>query len=292
MAEENWALAQQTANQAAQAWTNYANNKRNQENFERQMQFQEDSLRSQIMYQDTQYARASHDNDIATLMDSYRRAGLDPREALNRQPNATPMSAPSGMSAPRAPQADSSMLSAMFQQQHESRLDDVQRALSASRLMSDEQERHNLQTSAYKMLMDVLHDSQRIKIDDASLALKWYDIYNSLTQQKAELAEKARQHNESLAETKRHNKAVEEDDPYKHAIQNIDWTLQYMLEKGGSIFQNAGKVFDNVVEDASSTVSRAQKGVKKVKGFVKNAVGNVPRKVPKHPYESATPTYR
>lgn len=266
---ENWALAQQTATQAAQAWTNYANNKRNQKNFEDEMQFQEDSMRSQMMYQDASYARAMHDNSISALMDQYRTAGLDPRSAINANPNNAPQSAPSGMSAPRAPQADSSMLNAMFQRQHESRLDDVQRALSASRLLTDETQRNHLQTSAYKMLQDALNDSKRVNIEDASLAVKWYDVISGLEQRKAELEEKEREFNANLKETHRHNVAVETDDPYKHMIDNISYTIDYMMSK-----------MPEDVQKAKEVVKRSAEGVKKTaKGVVDRVKGYIPKKV-------------
>lgn len=261
--------AQPYINQAVGAWQMYADNKRNQANFEKQMQFQEDSMRSQMMYQTAMYERANTDNSIASLMSQYRDAGLDPREALNAQPNNTAPSAPGGMSAPRAPQADSSMLSAMFQRQHESRLDDVQRALSASRLLSDESQRNHLQTSAYKMLQDTLHDSQRINIEDASLAVKWYDVIAGLEQQKAELEERKRQHDESLKETHRHNVAVETDDPYKHMLDNITYTIDYMLDKMPEDVKKAKKVIQRTSEHVKSGA----------KGVVDRVKGYIPRKV-------------
>lgn len=269
--DEDFSHVMQTANQAVSAWQTYADNKRNQRNFEEQMQFQEDSMRSQMMYQTAMYSRASHDNSISALMDQYRSAGLDPREALNAQPNHQAPSAPSGMSAPRAPQADSSMLNAMFQRQHESRLDDVQRALSASRLLTDETQRNHLQTSAYKMLQDALNDSKRVDIEDASLAVKWYDVVAGLEQQKAELEEKKRQHDENLKETNRHNVAVETDDPYKHMIDNISYTIEYMLGKMPEDVRKAKEVIrrtaDDVKEGAKGVVDRAKSYIpKKVKG--------------------------
>lgn len=263
--------AQPYVNQAVGAWQMVADNRRNQANFEKQMQFEEDSLRSQMMYQTAAYARANSDNSISSLMASYRAAGLDPREALNAQPNNTAPSAPSGLSAPRAPQADSSMLSAMFQRQHESRLDDVERALSASRLLSDESQRNHLQTSAYKMLQDALHDSQRVKIEDASLAVKWFDVIAGLQQQKADLEERKRQHDENLKETHRHNVAVETDDPYKHMIDNITYTIDYMLDKLPEDVKKAKKIIrrsaDDVKAGAKSVIDRAKGYLpRKVKG--------------------------
>ena len=267
--DEDFSQAMQTANQAVAAWQMYADNKRNQGNFEKQLQFQEDSMRSQMMYQTAAYSRAHHDNSISALMEQYRMAGLDPREALNAQPSNTAPSAPSGMSAPRAPQADSSMLSAMFQRQHESRLDDVQRALSASRLLTDESQRNHLQTSAYKMLQDALNDSKRINIEDASLAVKWYDVISGLEQQKAELEEKKRQHDENLKETHRHNVAVETDDPYKHMIDNISYTIDYMMSKMPEDVKKA----KNVIQRTADHVNAGAKGV------IDRAKGYIPRKV-------------
>lgn len=275
--------AQPYVNQAVGAWQMYADNKRNQANFEKQMQFQEDAMRSQMMYQTAMYDRAYSDNSIASLMSQYREAGLDPREALNAQPNNTAPSAPGGMSAPRAPQADSSMLSAMFQRQHESRLDDVQRALSASRLLSDESQRNHLQTSAYKMLQDALHDSQRIDIEDASLAVKWYDVISGLEQQKAELEERKRQHDESLKETHRHNVAVETDDPYKHMIDNITYTIDYMLDKMPDDVKKAKRVIQRTADDVKAGA----------KGVVDRVKGYIPRKVKGSNYPiGGTSTYR
>lgn len=267
--DEDFSQARENVNQAVSAWQTYADNKRNQRNFEAQMQFQEDSMRSQMMYQTAMYNRAHHDNSITALMEQYRMAGLDPREALNAQPNHQAPSAPSGMSAPRAPQADSSMLNAMFQRQHESRLDDVQRALSASRLLSDESQRNHLQTSAYKMLQDALNDSKRVNIEDASLAVKWYDVISALEQQKAELEERKRQHDESLKETHRHNVAVETDDPYKHMLDNITYTIDYMLDKMPEDVKKAKEVIRRTSEDVKAGA----------KGVVDRVKGYIPRKV-------------
>lgn len=238
-------------------------NDRNQANFERQMQYQTDAMRSQMMYQDSQYARALHDNSIDVLAGKYARAGFDPREALNASPNNAPMSAPGGMSAPRSPSVDFSNLNAMFQRQHDARLDDVQRLLAGSKYLTDASLREKYQREGVKMLHDMVNDDKRMDLDTFESALKWYDITESLHLKRDELQQKSNQWNAEFEqrkhefdvtskETHRHNVETEKN-PFQHFLENIDRGIDYAEKK----LKELSDKFGFGVEDASSSSERA-----------------------------------
>lgn len=174
-------------------------------NYEDQKAFQKDIMRSQMLYQTHQYNQSQVDNSIKALARQYSEAGFNPRDAVNRQGTANPTSAPSGMSAPQAPHYDTSPLMQSLQMMHDSRLDDVERALSASRLLTDEKQRDVLGKQAVKIMEDVLNDKQRISLQDVNVQMQAYRVYKGLELQAQDMKKKYEHLAEQLKETHNHN---------------------------------------------------------------------------------------
>lgn len=177
--------------------------------YEDQKAFQKDIMRSQMLYQSHQYNQSQVDNSIKALARQYSEAGFNPRDAVNRQGTANPTSAPSGMSAPQAPHYDTSPLMQSLQMMHDSRLDDVERALSASRLLTDDKQRDMLGKQAMKIMEDVLNDKKRISLQDVSVQMQAYRVYKGLELQAQDMKKKYEHYKDVLKETHNHNVAQE-----------------------------------------------------------------------------------
>lgn len=177
--------------------------------YEDQKAFQKDVMRSQMLYQTHQYNQSHVDNSIKALARQYSEAGFNPRDAVNRQGTANPTSAPSGMSSPQAPHYDTSPLMQSLQMMHDSRLDDVERALSASRMLTDEKQREVLGNQAMKIMEDVLNDKKRIGLQDVNVQMQAYRVYKGLELQAQDMKKKYEHLSNQLKETHNHNVAEE-----------------------------------------------------------------------------------
>lgn len=182
-----------------------ASNLQNQRNYESDKQFEKDVLRSQMLFQTNQYVQAQQDNSIAGLARQYSEAGFNPRDAVNRQGTANPTSAPSGMSAPSHAPYDTSPVMQSLQMMHDSRLDEVERALSASKLMTDEKQRDLLTRQAGKILSDILNDERSFNLQNANHNLRVLEVTQGLELKRDDLQKRYEHLKAVLKETHNHN---------------------------------------------------------------------------------------
>lgn len=229
-------------------------NLQNQRNWEKAQRYQKDILRSQMLFQNHQYQQSYVDNSVANLAQQYADAGFNPRDAVNRPATANPMSAPSGMSAPPAPQFDLSPVVADMQRRHDSRLDDVERALSASKLLTDVKQRDVLTNQASKILSDILNDKTSLRLADAQQRFQIASFYETLELKRQDLQKRYDHLSEVLKETHNHN-VIQEQSDLSFMLQNISSIVDLIKESLGfsadSWIGKAGKV----INDFSNKVS-------------------------------------
>ena len=254
------------------------------------MQFQKDAQRDQMMYQNYQTSRAEKANSLSSLLEQAKNNGLSLQDALGfGRSSQSPMSAPSGMSAPRAIAHDSSMLAQMFQRKHEARMDDLQRALGASKILTDDSLREKYQKDIMKMMHDMLMDKENVRIQDFNAQMKARQIAYDYQKHVEQLADRHAEWIDAHAEIKRHNKAVEEDDPWSHTLGNIIETYDFLRNTFNLDLPDPAQAIEKAKEQWNKNIDGVKSKYRSFKEYW-HAFWNSSNK--RHPYEKGTSTYR
>lgn len=274
---------------SAQLWNIYATTQ-NQKNFEDQMQFQKDAQRDQMLYQNYQTSRAEQANSLSSLLEQAKNNGLSLQDALGLgRGNQTPMSAPSGQSAPRAVAYDTSMLAQMFQRRHEARMDDLQRALGASKMLTDDALRERYQKDIMKMMHDMLMDKENVRIQDFNAQMKARQIAYDYQQHVEQLADRHAEWVDAHSEQKRHNKAVEQDDPWSHTLGNIIETYDFLKSTFNLDLPSPAEAIERAKDQWTKNLDNVKSKYRSFKEYW-HAFWN--SGIRRHPQESGTSTYR